>query len=32
MFNINQDAIEAIKINNLYSFTITDLVTASFDW
>ncbi|CAK65339.1 unnamed protein product (macronuclear) [Paramecium tetraurelia] len=32
MFNINQDAIEAIKINNIFSFTITDLVTASFDW
>ncbi|CAD8205300.1 unnamed protein product [Paramecium pentaurelia] len=31
-FNINQDAIEAIKINNIFSFTITDLVTASFDW
>lgn len=32
LFNIDQDAIEAIKINNLYSFSITDLVTASFDW
>ncbi|CAD8102865.1 unnamed protein product [Paramecium primaurelia] len=32
LFNINQDAIEAIKINNIFSFTITDLVTASFDW
>jgi ubiquitin carboxyl-terminal hydrolase 47 len=32
IYGIPEDAIEACRINNLFSFVFDDLIISSFDW
>lgn len=32
IYNVPEDALEACRINNIFSFRIDDLIISSFDW
>jgi len=32
IYNVPEDALEGCRINNIFSFTMDDLIISSYDW